>query len=199
MAITLDSNADYQLEDELVLIRPLTKNDHHFLLPIALNEPETWTYSHLSAAGDEGLKTYIDAALAERAAGKEYPFIVYDKQTGEYAGSTRFYDIQLKNQTLQLGYTWYGKKFRGTGLNKHCKFLLLQFAFEELGMMRVEFRADNRNARSIAAMKSIGCTVEGVLRSNVPTREGGRRDSIILSILKDEWDGGVKDRLMAKL
>ena len=65
MAITLDSNADYQLEDELVLIRPLTKNDHHFLLPIALNEPETWTYSHLSAAGDEGLKTYIDAALAD--------------------------------------------------------------------------------------------------------------------------------------
>jgi len=199
MAIIFDPKADYQLEDEQVLIRPLTENDHHFLLPIALNEPETWTFSHLSAAGVEGLKTYINSALTERAAGKEYPFIVFDKQTGEYAGSTRFYDIQLQNQSLQLGYTWYGKKFRGTGLNKHCKFLLLQFAFEELGMIRVEFRADNRNDRSIAAMKSIGCTVEGVLRSNVPTREGGRRDSIILSILKSEWEGGVKDRLKAKL
>lgn len=199
MAIIFNPNADYQLEDEHVLIRPLAETDHHFLLPIALNEPETWTYSHLSAAGDEGLKIYINHALEERATSKEYPFIVYDKQTGEYAGSTRFYDIQLQNQTLQLGYTWYGKKFRGTGLNKHCKFLLLQFAFEELGMMRVEFRADNRNDRSVAAMKSIGCTVEGILRSNVPTREGGRRDSIILSILKGEWEGGVKDRLKEKL
>ena len=124
---------------------------------------------------------------------------MYDKQTNKYAGSTRFYDIQVQSHTLQLGYTWYGKDFRGTGLNKHCKFLLLQLAFEELGMERVEFRADARNERSIAAMKSIGCTVEGILRQNVPLRDGGRRDSIILSILKSEWEGGVKERLKGKL
>jgi RimJ/RimL family protein N-acetyltransferase len=101
--------------------------------------------------------------------------------------------------TLQLGYTWYGEKFRGTKLNKHCKFLLLQFAFEELGMERVEFRADARNQRSIAAMKSLGCMVEGVLRSNMPLEDGGRRDSIVLSILKSEWQNGVKEGLRAKL
>ena len=99
-----------------------------------------------------------------------------------------------------MGYTWYGKKFHGTGLNKHCKFLLLQFAFEALQLERVEFRADNRNERSIAAMKSIGCKVDGILRNNMPTAEGNvRRDSIVLSILKDEWFGEVKEKLRQRL
>jgi RimJ/RimL family protein N-acetyltransferase len=145
------------------------------------------------------LKTYIEEAITARAAGTEYAFIVYDKTTQAYAGSTRFYDIQAKNEALQLGYTWYGKDFRGTGLNKHCKFLLLQFAFETLGAERIEFRADNRNDRSIAAMKSIGCTVEGVIRSHVPLHDGIRRDSIILSILKNEWHNTVKENLKSKL
>ncbi len=199
MATTFDPHAQYKLEDEHVLLRPLSVTDDEHLLSFALHEQETWQYSSLGAFGSDGLSEYISQALAMRVTGKEYPFIVYDKKTGKYAGSTRFYDIQPQNLTLQLGYTWYGKDFRGTGLNKHCKFLLLQFAFEELGMERVEFRADARNERSIAAMKSIGCTVEGIMRSNIPTREGGRRDSIILSILKSEWESGVKQRLKDRL
>jgi len=199
MATTFDPHAQYRLEDERVLLRPLNVTDDEHLLPFALHEQETWQYSHQAAFGADGLSEYISSALAGRVTGKEYPFIVYDKKTGKYAGSTRFYDIQPQNSSLQLGYTWYGKDFRGTGLNKHCKFLLLQFAFEELDMERVEFRADARNERSIAAMKSIGCTVEGIMRSNVPTRDGGRRDSIILSILKSEWENGVKQRLKDRL
>ena len=199
MATTFDPHAQYKLEDERVLLRPLSVTDDEHLLSFALHEQETWQYSSLGAFGSDGLSEYISQALAMRVTGKEYPFIVYDKKTGKYAGSTRFYDIQPQNSTLQLGYTWYGKDFRGTGLNKHCKFLLLQFAFEKLGMERVEFRADARNERSIAAMKSIGCTVEGIMRSNIPTREGGRRDSIILSILKSEWESGVKQRLKDRL
>jgi RimJ/RimL family protein N-acetyltransferase len=199
MATTFDPHAQYKLEDERVLLRPLSVTDDEHLLSFALHEQDTWQYSSQAAFGADGLSEYITEAMAARVTGKEYPFIVYDKQTGEYAGSTRFYDIQPQNLSLQLGYTWYGEKFRGTGLNKHCKFLLLQFAFEELGMERVEFRADARNERSIAAMKSIGCIVEGVMRSNIPTREGGRRDSIILSILKSEWKNGVKQRLEERL
>jgi RimJ/RimL family protein N-acetyltransferase len=190
---------DYILEDDNVLLRSLKETDLEFLLPFALNEPDTWVYSHKSAKGEEGMRNYIDTALVNRAEGREYAFIVFDKRTNEYAGSTRFYDIQPANDMLQLGYTWYGGKFRGTGLNKHCKFLLLQFAFENLGMLRVEFRADARNERSIAAMKSIGCKVEGILRSNMWLEDGGRRDSIVLSILKDEWENGVKENLQKKL
>lgn len=191
---------DYILEDDVVLLRPLKEEDFIHLLPIALNEPETWKYSLVSAAGENGLKEYIKIALEGKASGKEYPFIVYDKKTNQYAGSTRFYDINVPYKTLQLGYTWYAKKFRGTGLNKHCKFLLLTFAFEKIGMERVEFRADNNNERSVAAMKSIGCKVEGVLRSHQPTRDVNiRRDSIVLSILKGEWFGEVKERLQKRL
>ncbi len=191
---------DYFLEDERVLLRPLKKEDWVNLLPISLNEPDTWKYSLISAAGEEGLKNYINIALQAKETGKEYPFIVFDKKTNKYAGSTRFYDINLPYKTLQLGYTWYGKEFRGTGLNKHCKFLLLSFAFEKLDMERVEFHADNKNERSIAAMKSIGCKVEGVLRNHQPARDAEiRRDSIILSILKEEWFSGAKENLRKKL
>lgn len=199
MSSNYDSKTNYILEDERVKLRPLETDDIQYLLPYALNEPDTWFYSHRSARGENGMREYINSALANRAAGKEYAFIVFDKTTGEYAGSTRFYDIQPENDMLQLGYTWYGEKYRGTGLNKHCKLLLLQFAFETLGMLRVEFRADARNERSIAAMKSIGCTVEGILRSNMWLEDGGRRDSIVLSILKDEWENGVKENLRKRL
>jgi RimJ/RimL family protein N-acetyltransferase len=199
MISPFDPEAAYILEDDRVLLRPLQSNDFENLLPFAINEPDTWKYSQTSPKGNDGLRIYIDATLKARAEGKEYPFIVYDKVNKAYAGCTRFYDIQVAFESLQLGYTWYGEKFRGTGLNKHCKYLLLQFAFENLGMKRVEFRADARNDLSIAAMKSIGCTVEGILRSHMPLREGGRRDSIVLSILQSEWKEEIKETLRAKL
>ncbi|OXG05838.1 RimJ/RimL family protein N-acetyltransferase [Flavobacterium araucananum] len=188
------------LEDDLVLLRSLEETDVDNLLEISINEPETWKYSLVGADGKENLVKYIQSAIKNRENQREIPFIVFDKRTQKYAGSTRFYDVQPDYKTLQLGYTWYGSAFRGTGLNKHCKFLLLQFAFETLGMERVEFRADNNNERSIAAMKSIGCKVEGVLRSHMPTVDGEtRRDSIVLSILKNEWFDAVKENLKQKL
>ena len=199
MPVVLDFDTDYSLEDDCVLLRPLQQNDWKHFLYFAENEIDIWQYSLVPMAGETNLKVYINTALQAKEQSKEYPFIVFDKRTQKYAGSTRFYDIQLVNKTLQLGYTWYGKSFQRTGLNRHCKYLLLQFAFETLGMERVEFRADANNARSIAAMKAIGCTVEGILRSNVPTHTGKRRDSIILSILKEEWESVVKQKLGAML
>ena len=195
MYTRLDFEKDYLLEDHCVLLRPLRQDDWQNLLHFAENEPDIWQYSLVPVAGEVNLKAYIGAALEAKQDLKEYPFIVFDKRMQEYAGSTRFYDIQLVNNTLQLGYTWYGKNFQRTGLNRHCKYLLLQFAFETLGIQRVEFRADANNTRSIAAMKAIGCKVEGILRSNVPMHTGKRRDSIILSILKEEWENDVKPKL----
>lgn len=190
---------DYILENERVLLRPLSIKDIEHLTYFSMNEPELWKYSMQQANGLENLKKYIETALENKQNKTEYPFIIFDKQTQQYAGSTRFYDIQLQHQMLQLGYTWIGKNFQGTGLNKHCKFLLLQFAFEQMNMHRVEFRADNENEKSKAAMKSIGCTEEGVLRSHALLNNGKRRSSIILSILSDEWKSTVKENLMNKL
>ncbi len=200
MTQKLNYKNDYVLEDDIVKLRLLREDDYNNLLPFSLHEPDTWKYSLVGAEGEEGLENYMSIALQAWQDEKEYPFIVFDKRSNEYAGSTRFYDINEEFKTLQLGYTWYGEKFRGTGLNKHCKFLLLSFAFEQLGMERFELRADNNNERSIAAMKSIGCKVDGVLRSNMPTRNGNtRRDSIVLSILKNEWFSEVKENLKNRL
>ena len=195
-----ECNKEYVLEDDRVILRPLQQEDYIHLLPFSLNEPYLWKYSLVGAEGEEGLQNYLNITFKAREEGKEYPFIVFDKLTNEYAGSTRFYDIQNELETVQLGYTWYGKKFQGTGLNKHCKYLLLTFAFEKIGFERFELRADNNNERSIAAMKSLGCKVDGILRKNMPTREPGkRRDSIVLSILKDEWLNEVKESLFKRL
>lgn len=193
--MNLQFNENYILENERVILRPLIAGDLKNLLSYSIHEPALWTYSMVQAIGEQGLHNYIQLAVEGRSSEKEYPFIVFDKQSNQYAGSTRFYDIQPNNQSLQIGFTWYGKKFQGTGLNKNCKFLLLTFAFEKLGMQRVEFRADAQNERSIYAMKSIGCKTEGILRSNGIRADGTRRDSIVLSILKSEWETSVKELL----
>jgi N-acetyltransferase len=190
---------DLVLENERVLLRPLQPQDLEFLKPYAEQEPEIWTYSLVSAAGTTGMKSYIDYAIEQRHLKKEYPFIVFDKKTKAFAGSTRFYNIQLAFSTTVLGYTWYGKKFQRTGLNRHCKLLMLDYAFEQWGMERVEFQADLRNKKSIQAMKDIGCTVEGVMRSTYPIKGGGRKDSIVLSILRDEWFDSAKKNLLEKI
>lgn len=194
----IDFSKDYILENDRVLLRPLSKGDIEYLLPYSINEPELWRYSLTPGNGEENLKKYIELALATRKAETAYTFIVFDKRTNEYAGMTRFYDVQAAHNTTQLGYTWYGKKFHGTGLNKNCKYLMLQFAFEDCGVARVEFRADYNNKRSIAAMKSLGCVEEGVLRSNCDS-PSGRRDSIVLSILKQEWFDDAKTMIQDKL
>jgi N-acetyltransferase len=186
------------LENERVLLRAIKENDFDSLLPFSLNEPEIWTYGLVTASGKDNLRKYIDTAVKNMNEKKEYPFIVFDKKTNAYAGSTRFYDIQQLWFTTQLGYTWYGKEFQRTGLNRHCKLLLLTYLFEKWGMERLEFRADAKNAKSIAAMKAIGCVEEGILRNHMPTADGGRRDSIIFSILKTEWFGGVRELLLQK-
>jgi N-acetyltransferase len=195
-----DFNQNVVLEDQAVLLRPLQASDFEQLLYFSEKEPDLWKFSLVPANGRENLEHYIGLALAARNNKTEFPFIVYDKITKRYAGSTRFYDINFVFKSLQLGYTWYGKDFQGTGLNKHCKFLLLSYAFEVLQMERVEFRADNNNERSKAAMLSIGCKIDGVLRSNMPTYQSAlRRDSIVLSILREEWFATVKPNLQSRL
>jgi RimJ/RimL family protein N-acetyltransferase len=190
---------DLTLENERALLRPLQMTDLEYLLPYALNEPDIWKFSVISPAGKTGMEQYIRETVDMRSGAKEYPFIIFDKLANQWAGSSRFYDIQLANSTTQLGYTWYGKAFQRTGLNRHCKWLLLSFAFETWGMERVEFRADSRNEASINAMKGIGCTVEGILRKQSPSAMGGRRDAIVLSILKEEWFKEVRNSLKAKI
>lgn len=190
---------DLVLENPYVRLRALQESDVPNLQTFAEQEPELWRYSLMQIHGADDLQHYIRTALIGRAAGKEFPFIVWDKQQNAYSGSTRYYDIQYANNMLQIGYTWFGSAFQGTRVNKSCKFLMLQYAFETLDMQRVEFRADERNLHSRQAMLSIGCTYEGTLRSHMPLADGARRNSVVLSILREEWDTRVKQALLNKL
>jgi len=194
-----DFNQDYTLENERVLLRPLLLSDLPILEKYVIEEPELWQYSLVAINNSADLKKYIQDAIEARNKKIAYPFIIFDKLHQQYVGCTRFYDIQLAFNRTQLGYTWYSKKVWGSGLNQHCKFLLLQFAFDQIGFERVEFRADNNNKRSIAAMQKIGCTIEGVLRNHLPMPNGTRRDSIVLSILQQEWITKLKQNLAAQL
>ena len=194
-----DFTKHYVLEDNRVILRPLTLLDATYLVDYVKNEPSIWQFSLVAIQQQEDLEGYIHSAVKSREDKTAYPFIVFDKNTQTYVGSTRYYDMQLEFKTTQLGYTWYSQKVWGTGLNAHCKFLLLQFAFEKMDLKRVEFRADNDNKRSIAAMQKIGCTTEGVLRSHLPRPNGTRRDSIVLSITQEEWYSQVKTLIQSQL
>lgn len=196
--MSIDCTKEIFLENEHVLLSPLREEHFHELLKYSIDEPELWTYSLIPANGAENLKRYLEIALEDRKNKRAYPFVVVDKINNKIAGSTRFYDIQPTHNTTQLGFTWYGKEFQGTGLNKQCKYLMLEYAFDKLKLDRVEFRADTNNVRSINAMKSIGCREEGILRSNCSSLNG-RRDSIVLSILKSEWEDHVKTELGRKI
>ncbi len=195
-----DTNSEFVLENEFVSLRPLVQSDAVHLVPFALNEPDTWKYSLKAPKGESGMIDYITYTIQQRALGKEYAFIIFDKVKNKFAGSTRFYNIQPEHSALTIGFTWIGSEFRGSLLNKNCKFLLLDFAFETLKSERVEFRADANNTPSLNAMKSIGATLEGTLRSDVAIGDasGTRRNSAVLSILKDEWTTRIKHDLRSK-
>jgi len=196
---TFDFTKEIILENERVLLRPLQLSDSSLLAHYVNEEPDLWQYSLAAIHNSADLENYTQTAIEAREHQTAYAFIVFDKLLNEYVGCTRFYDMQLAYQTTQLGYTWYSKKCWGTKLNANCKYLLLEFAFDKMAFERVEFRADNNNKRSIAAMQKIGCTIEGVLRNHLPMHTGKRRDSIVLSILKEEWNASLKQSLAAQL
>lgn len=141
--------------------------------------------SDISTAGK--LKAYIKEAIMRRESMTALPFIIFDKHLCRFAGSTRFGNIDKKNKVVHIGWTWLGEDFRGTGLNLHIKYLMLRYAFNKLGYERVEFRIDERNTQSRKAVEKLGATLEGILRKDIITKNGRRRNSCCYSILKSEW------------
>lgn len=193
----MNFNEDYILENDFVKLTPLEPKHVSELLEIS-NEPDIWTYSFIKGNGLENLTDYIESTVQARKSKKEYPFLVFDKIQNKVAGCTRYYDIIPSLQSLRVGYTWYGKDFRGTKLNKSCKYLLFDFAFNHLNFERIGLGAYAENKISIAAMESVGCTKEGIFRNFLPTKNG-RTDAVLYSILKNEWEMHEKTALYRKI
>ena len=116
-----------------------------------------------------------------------YPFVIVDKQTNEVAGSTRFGNINQKSEKCEIGWTWYGTQFQGTGLNKAAKYELLNFGFETVGFRRIQLSADLENIRSQKAIEKLGAQREGVFRNNYIDSNGISKDDVYFSIIKEEW------------
>lgn len=185
--MNFDFSQTLVLEDMRTRLEPLEDKHFDLLLPIALGEPDLLKYSPSPFGSREKFQQYFHLAYNQRAAEKRYAFAIFDKLKGKYAGSTSMGEIFNEHLRLQLGWTWMGSEFRGSGLNRHCKFLLLRYIFETLNFERVEFFTDSRNERSKKAITGIGGKLEGELRSHMLLPDGHRRNTLIYGMLKAEW------------
>lgn len=174
------------LENDFVKLSPITMDNFHELISVASQE-KLVQYSPSDIETLEALKNYMEIALKQKQKETSIPFIIFDKRKKQYAGSTRYMNINTKDKTLEIGSTWVGREFQGKGLNTQMKFLMLNHVFNEMGFKKVEFRIDKRNLRSRKAVEKLGCTLEGVLRKNVYLLDGFKRNTCCYGILKEEW------------
>jgi N-acetyltransferase len=182
----MNFNHDVILETEHVLLRPFQASDLDQLEAIALDE-DIWRFMITRVSNRQELEVWAQAASADRENRQRYTFVVVDKASGKLLGSTAYGNVSDRDKRLEIGWTWLSKEARGSGINRHCKLLLLSYAFDELQYERVELKTDALNLRSRQAMRKIGATEEGILRSHTLMHDGRRRDTIYYSILRPEW------------
>ena len=185
------------LEGKRVILVPLTI-DHAEVLWEAIDSSEVWTFLPCRMESLLDMTHHIQEALSAQEQGTELPFAVFDNETNKIVGMTRLLNISAENRSLEIGWTWYSSAVWRTRVNTECKYLLLSYCFERLHMSRVQFKVDNRNTRSNQAVLRIGGTKEGILRKDRILYNGFIRDSVVYSILDDEWME-VKSRLNALL
>ncbi|TJY33903.1 GNAT family N-acetyltransferase [Pontimicrobium aquaticum] len=174
------------LENDRVKLTLLGMSNFENLLDVS-SQKDLIQFSPSDISTHEKLKAYVQTAVDGYYHKTIIPFIIYDKQNQAYAGSTRFGLINWKNKVLHIGWTWIGKQFQGTGLNKHMKFLMLQYAFETLEFDKVEFRIDERNIASRKAVEKLNAKLEGILRKDTLMLDGFKRSTCCYGILKEEW------------
>ena len=175
------------LEGEMVLLRPLELDDENALQKVA-DDGRLWVYGLQDLSNPGELRKYMMTAIADRQNGTTAVWVIIDKIKNKVAGCTRIADISGKDERGQIGWTWIGRDFQGSGLNKEMKFLILSYGFEVLGLNRIEFKAYERNQQSRKALLVIGATCEGVLRQHMKIHTGYIRNTVFYSILSSEWD-----------
>jgi N-acetyltransferase len=184
------------LEGRNVRLEPLERG-HSDGLWNASRDARTWQWlSIVQPSSRAELDAYVDAALANAAAGIELPLVALHQD--EVVGSTRFLALRPEHGSVEIGWTWLHPSAWGTGVNVEAKLLMLRHAFEVWHCRRVELKTDARNERSRGAMEAMGATFEGVHRKHMLVRTGENRDSAWYSITDDEWPD-VERRLTARL
>ena len=172
---------DLVLQNDRISLRPLQQEDIPVLLEMT-QDPTLWTYFTHDLSTLAGLEAWT----AGHFAGDRFQFVVVDQGSQQLLGSTGFGNYFPRDQRIEIGWTWLGKAAQGTGTNREMKSLMLAYAFEELDMLRVEFKTDVLNLPARKALLRLGATEEGILRSHTMMTHGRRRDTIYYSFLKGE-------------
>ncbi|GAB3543569.1 GNAT family protein [Noviherbaspirillum agri] len=172
--------------------------EHEEGIRLAVADGELWKLFFTTVPKPENVRTYIEGLLGQRERGTAMAFAVRDNSNGEIVGGTRYLNIDAPNRRLEIGGTWYASRVQRTAVNTECKLMLLTHAFETLGCIAVEFRTDWFNKRSQAAIERLGAKRDGLLRNHMIMPDGRVRDTVVYSIIENEWPG-VKRNLLHKL
>ena len=181
-----------------VRLEPMTEAHTPGLAEIGVGQ-DFWDfmlYGNMKSEAD--MANWVRDILSRAEKGTDLPFAVVHLASGRVAGATRYLNIMPNDRGLEIGGTWYGLEFQRTAVNTECKYLLLEYAFEILGCIRVQFKTDLRNERSQRAIERLGAKHEGILRNHMILPDGRYRDSVYYSIIDKEWPE-VKTRLEAML
>ena len=201
----------FTLEGRYVRLEPLGSHHVKPLLEIATGPRETFGFTFV-AQDEASMRAWVSTALADRAAGRAYPFATIDRRADRVVGSTRFGNIEFwawpegsphqrgadVPDVVEIGWTWLSPDVQRTGINTEAKLLMLTHAFETWRVHRVSLMTDARNTRSREAILRLGTKFDGVLRAARVASDGGIRDTAAYSILEVEWPA-VRARLEAKL
>lgn len=185
------------LEGHGIRLEPLTR-EHRDALAAAATDGKLWELWFTAVPEPDRVRDYIVAALAGQERGHMLPWAVRELAGGSIVGSTRFHDIIPGADRVEIGYTWYAKSVQKTHVNTACKLLLLGHAFETVGCRVVGLRTDNFNFASQRAIEALGAKKDGVIRRHWVRKDGTVRDTVMYSILAEEW-GDVKRHLLLRL
>jgi len=185
------------LEGFGVRLEPLTLA-HTDALAAAASDGRLWELWFTSVPEPEGMGAYVAEALEGQRAGEMLPWVVRELGSGEIVGTTRYHDIIAQVDRVEIGWTWYARRWQRTHVNSACKLLLLSHAFDALGCKVVGLRTDNFNFASQKAIAEIGAKRDGVIRYHRARRDGSVRDTVMFSILAGEWPD-VKKHLEGRL
>jgi len=170
-----------------IQLRPMLASDGHELVQAA-TDGDLWNVPHTVIPSAQTAENYIRTALEGRADGTAIPFVIQILEPKRMViGSTRFWNINWQHRHLEIGWTWIGKSWQRTFVNTEAKFLMLSFAFERLNCVRVQFTTDETNKVAYDAILRLGAQQEGILRHDYIMADGRKRDSVVFSILDEEW------------
>jgi RimJ/RimL family protein N-acetyltransferase len=185
------------LEGNGVRLEPLNSN-HHEGLARAASDGRLWELFFTSVPEPSQVSAYISQALEKQQQGEMLPWAVRDLKSGDIVGSTRYHDIVAAADRVEIGYTWYAERCQRSHVNTACKLLLFSHGFEKLNCKAVGLRTDNFNFTSQRAIEALGAKKDGVIRGHWPRRDGSIRDTVMYSVLAQEWPD-VKRHLERRL